>query len=110
MVELTDQKVPVYQTKTIPLIDAVSEASLFTLLADPDTTIDSDGNGGYADDFVITSTGISINANNIVFGVYDTLGSRLMNLSAADAFGNKTTSPLKVDVYAPVPKVVSVST
>lgn len=45
VVELSDQKVPVYQTKSIPLTDAISEANSFTLLADSDTTIDSDANG-----------------------------------------------------------------
>lgn len=56
VVELTDQKVPVYQTVSIPLTDAVSEASSFSLLADPDVTQDSDANGGYADDFVASAS------------------------------------------------------
>ncbi len=45
VVELSDQKVPVYLTKSIPLTDAISEANSFTLLADSDTTIDADANG-----------------------------------------------------------------
>lgn len=73
-------------------------------------TIDSDGNGGYADDFMTASTGITISNTSIAFGQYDDLGSRLMNLSVVDAFGNKSVSPLSVQVYAPVPKITSVST
>ena len=110
VVELTDQKIPVYQTVAIPLSDAISEASTFSLLADPDVTQDSDNNGGYADDFVSTASGISITANQILFGQYDTLGSRLMNLRVVDSFGNRSTSPLKVEVYAPLPRITSVST
>jgi hypothetical protein len=45
------ERIPVYQTRSKPLSDIITEMSSYTLTIDPDTTIDSDGNGIFDDDF-----------------------------------------------------------
>ena len=45
----------------------------------------------------------------IAFGPYDTLGIRRMTMKVVDTFGNTTTEPLDIEVYAPIPQIQSVS-
>lgn len=44
-------------------------------------------------------------ATDIVFGPYDTLGKRTVNMRVIDEYGNETIESLEVEVYAPIPKI-----
>ncbi len=41
--------------------------SPYTLTIDPDTTIDSDGNGIFDDDFTTSSGGVTITGDRLIF-------------------------------------------
>lgn len=45
-------RIPVYSKMTFPFSEIISELSGFSTLIDVDTSVDSDGNGVYDDDFV----------------------------------------------------------
>jgi hypothetical protein len=109
VIDIDNQRIPVYQTRDILLEDAVTETNPFILRIDGDIALDTDGNGVYEDDYGSTASGVSIDADSIMFGPYETLGSYAMNLSAEDIYGNISDSPLGIEVYAPVPQIENVS-
>ena len=41
--------------------------SSYTVTIDPDTTLDSDGNGIYDDDFISSGSGISVGSTALIF-------------------------------------------
>lgn len=101
----TNVRVPVYQSTTFSKDEMITDMSSYTLTVDPDVTQDTDKNGIYEDDFVSSGSGVSIDTVNMVFGPYDTLGTRMVNLRAIDAYGNITLAPTEIEVYAPMPSI-----
>ena len=60
-------RIPVYQTLSRSLADIITEMSSYTVTIDPDTTLDSDGNGIYDDDFISSGSGISVGSTSLIF-------------------------------------------
>ncbi len=105
----TKIRVPVYQSIEYDLKKIISDVSPTTVMIDPDTTIDSDNNGSYDDDFVSSGTGVRVNSNTLTFGPFDELGNFLMQLKVQDAYGNINLLPLQLEVFAPVPQITSIT-
>jgi hypothetical protein len=108
LLDLERVRIPVYQEKKYLLSDIISETSPYTFSLDPDTTIDTSGNGVYEDDYTTSASGVRISATGLTLGAYDSLGTRVMQAQVADSYGNITDSPLEVEVYAPLPEITSV--
>lgn len=102
-------RIPVYQQYAYSLRDFVSEINEYTLELDPDVSTDSDGNWVFDDDFASSGTGFVIDKNSISFGPYSTLWTKSMILKAEDIFWNTTIKPIIIQVYAPIPRIVSIS-
>jgi hypothetical protein len=102
-------KVPVYQKLSLSRSDIITDMSSYTLGIDPDVTTDADGNWIFEDDFVTSASGMNITPTDIIFGTYDTLGTRMVNMQVIDAYGNTTVEEVEIDVYAPIPQIQSIS-
>ena len=102
-------RVPVYQTEPYNLADIIHDQSSFKTSIDTDITEDSDGNGTFDDDFVTLGSGASISERSLVLGPFDSLGTRQMIMKVQDAYMNTTLSPLRVEVYAPIPTITNVT-
>jgi hypothetical protein len=101
--------VPVYQKTSLILSDIITDTSPYTVSVDPDITLDSDANGNYEDDYITSGSGIALSATDISFGPYDTLGKRRISMRVVDTYGNETVEPIEIEVYAPIPRIESVS-
>lgn len=99
------ERLPVYQTSKQNISDIVTEMSDYTFSVDPDTSVDSDNDGIFDNDFSLSSPGVSIQGGVLSFGPFDTLGTRNMNIQVTDAYGNSTVAPYEVEVYAPIPQI-----
>lgn len=102
-------RIPVYQTQTLNLRDIITEMSNYTLRVDPDTTIDSDSDGIFDNDFLTNGSGVSVGQEGLTIGPFDTLGLRTMNIRVQDQFGNTSTQEMRVVVYAPIPTITQAS-
>ncbi len=78
-------------------------------MADMDVTQDENGDGIYDNDFTTSSSGLLITESTLEFGPFDTLDPRLVLLKAQDEYRNTLLFPLRVEVYAPIPQIESVS-
>jgi hypothetical protein len=107
VVDTSSLRIPVYSPYSIVKKDIITEWSIYSVMIDPDVTIDTDNNGIYDDDYVMSASGLIIGASDIVLGPYDTLGKRLMSMRVVDMYGNVATEPFEVEVYPPVPKIES---
>lgn len=104
----TTIRIPVYQSLEYDLKKIISDISPTTITVDPDTTIDSDKNGIYDDDFSVSGTGVVIHPSTLTFGPFTDLGNQMMQIKAEDAYGNITLSPIQIEVFAPVPQINSI--
>lgn len=52
---------------------------------------------------------MSITDKNLTFGPYNELGEHSVTLNVQDEYGNATTVPIRIEVYAPIPQIQSVS-
>lgn len=52
---------------------------------------------------------MSITEKNLTFGSYSELGEKGLSLNVQDEYGNTTTVPIRIEVYAPVPQIQSIS-
>ena len=102
-------RIPVYKTSSLLKEDIITDMSPYSVSIDPDVTLDSDGNGVYEDDFITSGSGVDITATDIIFGKYDTLGKRMVNMRVVDDYGNETVESLEIEVYAPIPKIETAS-
>ena len=102
-------RIPVYQKISYAFSDIITDVSAYQVTIDGDVTQDENGDGIYDDDFRVSGSGFSIGDTNMTFGPFDTLGPRQMILRVRDVFGNTTTLPLRLDVYAPLPTIRSMS-
>jgi hypothetical protein len=109
VITLTEQRVPVYQSKSIPLSEVVSDMSDVTIRADDDITVDTNRNWVFEDDFTTQSDTLSISSSDIKLGTYHELGRRVLLVEATDTYGNTTTEPLSVEIYAPIPQIRALS-
>lgn len=56
VLDLDRVRIPVYQEKKYLLRDLISETSQYAFSIDPDTTVDTSGNGIYEDDYTESGT------------------------------------------------------
>jgi hypothetical protein len=102
-------RVPVYQSRDIPLQSIITETNPYTLRIDPDISQDTDGNWVYDDDFITSSLGVSVTPTTLTLGSYNTIGKRDMMFQVVDEYHNTTLLPVSVEVYAPIPFVSGVT-
>lgn len=102
-------RIPVYQTLSYDLKNIITEMSAYEVAIDADTTVDTDANGTYDDDFSLSGTGVALSKTTLNFGSFSELGIHQMQLSVTDMYGNTSLVPLQVEVYAPVPQIQSIS-
>jgi hypothetical protein len=98
-------RIPVYQTRDFRLADIITEINPYTALIDDDITQDTDNNGVYDDDFVASSSGMSITGSILSFGPYTTIGKKNMMMKVRDEYYNSTIMPISVEVYSSVPRI-----
>lgn len=102
-------RIPVYAAASYKFDDIITELSDYDVRVDADTSVDSDKNGIFDDDFVKSATGVNIASENITFGPYDTPGNKNMLLEVRDEYGNITRLPMTVEIYTPIPSIDSFS-
>lgn len=102
-------RVPVYARESYQFSAIISELSKYSVTIDVDTSVDSDGNGIYDDDFVTESNSLKILPTEIEFGAFDVPGDRNMVLRVQDEQGNTSVIPLTVQVFTPIPTLENIS-
>jgi hypothetical protein len=102
-------RLPIYATKSYKISDILTDLSQATITIDNDLTLDSDKNNISDDDFATSGTGFSISSQTLTFGKFTTPGKYTMLIQAVDDMGNTSAVPLKIEAYAVIPQIQSVT-
>ncbi len=74
-----------------------------------DITQDENGDSIYDNDYTTTGTLFRITDRTLEFGPFETLDPRRIILKAQDEYNNTTLFPVRLEIYAPIPQIESIS-
>lgn len=106
VVDLPSQlRIPVYAKRSFPLKDILSDLGIATLRIDEDTTIDSNNDGIYDNDFTPSGSRFSLSSSDLTIGPFTAPGNYTFALQTIDDMGNMSVNPLEIEVYSPIPNI-----